>query len=173
MTTGTKQCTIFWFARYLSATAKAWFSQCTCLYIYIYGVHIKMVVFSNPGTYGTRKCSSWCADMRKSKDPEYKHPEIQHTKNPKFQNSKIPKIQKSKNPKIQKSKNPKMQNFLHLRILLHFLGFLDCWICLFVWHFLCFTLVVPICRNSSKIGFGKKHDVCVGIYNVFKGVRVS
>ena len=26
----------------------------------------------------------------------------------------------------------------------------------------------PICRNSSKIGFGK-NGVCIGIYSVFKG----
>ena len=39
-----------------------------------------MVVLSNPGTYGTRKCSSWSADIHKSKDPEYKHPEIQKSK---------------------------------------------------------------------------------------------
>ena len=42
-----------------------------------------MVVLSNPGTYGTRKCSSWCAEIHKSKDPDYKHPEIQNSKNPK------------------------------------------------------------------------------------------
>ena len=96
-----------------------------------------MVVLSNPGTYCTRKCSSWFADVNKSKDPEYKHPEIPH------------------------SKNPKMQNFLHLWNLAFFgvFGFLD---------FLFFTLVCPICRNSSKIGFGK-NGVCIGIYSVFKG----
>ena len=62
-------------------------------------------------------------------------------------------IQKPNIPKVQKSKNPKIQNFLHLRNLVCFfvfgflgLGFLD---------FLCFTLVFPICRNNSKIGFGK------------------
>ena len=43
----------------------------------------------------------------KSKDPEYKHPKIQHSKNQKIQKSKNPNIQKSKNLKIQKSKNPK------------------------------------------------------------------
>ena len=41
-------------------------------------------------------------------------------------------------------------------------GFLDFWI--FLW----FTLVFSICRNSSKIGFGKK-GVCIGMYSVFKG----
>ena len=39
-----------------------------------------MVVLSNPGTCGTRKCSSWCADIHK--DPEYRHPEIQKSNNP-------------------------------------------------------------------------------------------
>ena len=47
-----------------------------------------MVVLSNPGTYGTRKCSSWCADIHKSKDPEYKQPEIQKSKNPQIHKSK-------------------------------------------------------------------------------------
>ena len=51
-----------------------------------------MVVFSNPGTYGTRKHSSWCADIHK--DAEYRHPEIQRSKNPNIQSPKI------KNPKI-------------------------------------------------------------------------
>ena len=57
-------------------------------------------------------------------------------------------------------------------------GFLDFWIFGFLdfWsfgilEFLCFTLVFSICRNSSKIGFGK-NGVCTGIYSVFKGVRV-
>ena len=58
-----------------------------------------MVVLSNPGTYGTRKCSSWSADIHKSKDPEYKHPETQQN-----------------------------QNFLHLRNLAIVFGFLDFWI---------------------------------------------
>ena len=112
-----------------------------------------MVVLSNPGTYGTRKCSSWCADIYKSKDPEYKHPELQH----------------SKNPRIKKSKTPRIQNFPLLRNLASFLdfwifGFFDFW----AFGFLCFTVVFPICRNSSKIGFGK-NGVCIGIYSAFKG----
>ena len=135
-----------------------------------------MVVSSNPGTYGTRKCSSWCADIHKSKDPKYKHPEIQHSKNPKnpkIQKSKNQKIQKSKNPKIQQSINPKIQKIERFRRCKKFwiFGFLDFWIfglldfwifgflgfgILGFWDFLCLTLVLPICRNSSKIGFGKK-----------------
>ena len=68
MSTGTKQCTIFRLARYPSATAKP-------------GLAI-------PGTYGTRKRSFWYADIHKSKDPEYKHPEIQKSKKSKTQKSK-------------------------------------------------------------------------------------
>ena len=120
-----------------------------------------MVVVSNPGTYGTRKCSSWCADIHKSKDPEYKHPDIQH--------SKISKFQKTQNPqKMQDSVDVKSVGFLGFWIV----GFVDCWMSGFLdfgfSDFLCFTLVFPICRNSSKIGFGKK-GICIGIYSVFKG----
>ena len=99
-----------------------------------------MVVLSNPGTYGTRKCSSWSADIHKSKDPEYKHPEIQHSKNPKIQNFYI-------------------YGILQLSLDFWIFGFSDFW---------CFTLVFPICRNSSKIGFGN-NGVCIGIYSVVKG----
>ena len=130
-----------------------------------------MVVLSNPGTYGTRKCSSWCVDIHKSKNPDYKHPETQHSKNQKIQKSKeiqkSKKIQKSKNPKLQKSKNPKSQNFLHLRNLTIVFGFLDLWV-FGLLDFLCFTLVFPICRNRSEIGF-EKNDVCISIHSVFKG----
>ena len=89
-----------------------------------------MVVLSNPGTYSTRKCSSWCADIHKSKDPEYKHPEIQQ----------------SKNLKIQESKNPKLFRRCEKFWIFGFLGF---------WIFVFYTCV-PICGNSSKTGFGKK-----------------
>ena len=59
-----------------------------------------------------------------------------------------------------------------------FFGFLDFWILRFLdfWtfgflDFLCFTLVFPICKNSSKIGFGKK--AFVSVFTVFlRGVRV-
>ena len=61
-------------------------------------------------------------------------------------------IQKSNIPKIPKSKTPKIFGF-------------------WVLGFLCFALVFPICRNSSKIGFGK-NGVCIGIYSVFWVVRV-
>ena len=134
-----------------------------------------MVVLSNPGTYGTRKCSSWRADIHKSKDPEYKHLELQHSKNPKSKN---------KNVRFHRCKKSWIFGFLDFWILgfLDFwtLGFWDFWIFLDFWSFgflgsgfwifgfLCFTLVFPICRNSSKIGFGK-NGVCVGIYSVFKG----
>ena len=47
-------------------------------------------------------------------------------------------------------------------------GFMDLWIFGF-FDFLCFTLVLSICRNSSKIGIGKKNGVCIGIYSVFEG----
>ena len=121
----------------VSASAKAWLIQCKCVYIYI--VHIWMVVLPNPGTYGTRKCSSWCADIHKDLS---------------IQKSNIPKI--PKNPKIRKSnKNARFRRCKKFWIF----GFLDS---------LCFTLVFSICRNSSKIGFGKK-DVCIGILSVFKG----
>ena len=47
--------------------------------------------------------------------------------------------------------------------------FLDFW----VFGFLCFTLVFPICRNSSKIGFGKRKTSFVSVFAVFlRGVRV-
>ena len=81
-----------------------------------------MVVLSNPGTYGTQKCSSWCADIRRSKDPEYKHPEIQnYEKNPKTQKSKNPTFQK--NPKIQKhvARFRRCEKFW-------ILGFLEVWV---------------------------------------------
>ena len=113
-----------------------------------------MVVVSNPGTYGTRKCSSWFADIQK--DPEYKHPKIQH----------------SKNLNIQNSKNPKLFTSTESCIFCWIFGFLDFWIFRFfdflILDFLCFTFEFSICRNSSKIGFEKK-GVCIGIYSVFKG----
>ena len=53
--------------------------------------------------------------------------------------------------------------------------FLDFWVFVFLgfWvlgflDFLCFTLVFPFCRNSSKIGFGKK-GVSIGKCSVCKG----
>ena len=136
----------------VSATAKGWFSQCTC--VYIYSAYKWMVVLSNPGTYGTRKCSSWCADIHKG--PEYKHPEIQHSKNPKIQKSKIQKTQKPKNPKIQKSKT-----FYIYGILQFF------WIFGF-WDFLCSTLVFQSVETAPKLD-SEKNGVCIGIYTVFKG----
>ena len=116
--TGTQQCATIRFARYPSATAKAWFSQCCVsvhahicryryiyipiyMYIYIYVyihicmVQIHMVALCIPGTYSTRKYSSWCQDIHRSKDPESKKTKKQ-----------IPKIQ---NPKFQKP------NFSHQR----------------------------------------------------------
>ena len=126
-----------------------------------------MVVLSNLGAYGTLKCSSWCADIHKSKDPEYTHPEIQHSKTPKIQKSKNPKLQKSKNQKIiarfRRCKKFWISGFWDFWIF----GFLDFWVFGFL-DFLCFTLVFPICRNSSKLGFGK-NGVCIGVYSVFKG----
>ena len=105
-----------------------------------------------------------------------------------IQNTSIQKSNILKIQKMQKSQDPKIQNFLHLRNLTivfwicEFLafwifgfldfwifGFLDFWVLVF-WSFgfLCFKLVFSICRNSSKIGFGK-NGVCIGIYSVFKG----
>ena len=112
MSTGTEQCTIFRFP----PLQKLGLASAHVLYM----VHIQMVVLSNPGTCGTRKCSSWCADIHK--DPEYKHPEIQHSqKSKKFKN---PKTQKSKNQKIQISKKSKKKTFY----IYGFLIFLDFWI---------------------------------------------
>ena len=101
-----------------------------------------MVVLSNPDTYGTRKCNSWCADIHKFKDPEYKHPES------------------------QLFKNPKTQHFLHLRNLGFFLilGFLDCWILGFldfgVLH-LCFQSV----ETAPKLDSEKK--AFASVFTVF------
>ena len=78
---------------------------------------IQMVELSNPGTYGTRKCSSWCADIHKSKYPDTS-------------------IQKSNIPKIQKSENQKNARFRRCEKFWIFgiFGFLDFWI----WGFLGF-----------------------------------
>ena len=95
---------------------------------------MSMVVLSNRGTYDTRKCSSWCADIHKSKDSEYKHPEIQHSKNPKDPNikkSKHPKIKKSKNLKIHKDENVKIaksKNKLQDSVHVNSFGFCFFWI---------------------------------------------
>ena len=122
-----------------------------------------MVQLFNPGTYSTRKCSSWCADIHK--DPEYRHPKIQKSKNPKIQN------------KLQDSVDVKRFGFLDLGIFrfldLWIFGFLDFGILWIFWvfgflDFLCFTLVFSNCRNSSKIGF-RKNGVCITIYSVFQG----
>ena len=43
-------------------------------------------------------------------------------------------------------------------------GFLD-------FGFLCVTLVFPICRNSSKIGFGKKLRLCQNLQCFLRCVR--
>ena len=174
MSTGTQQCTIFRFPPLQKpGLASAY------VYVYICIECIYMVVLSNPGTYRTRKCSSWCADIHK--DPKYRHPEIQHSKNQKIQKPKNPKIKKSKNPKIKKikknPKNPKIQNVLHLRNLAFFLdfwifrffGFLGFWILIF--GFLCFTLVLSICRNNSKIGLGEKTAFVSVFTVVVRGVR--
>ena len=45
-----------------------------------------MVILPNHGTYGSRKCNSWCPDIHKFNDPAYKN-----------QKSKIPKTTKSQN----------------------------------------------------------------------------
>ena len=86
-----------------------------------------------------------------------------------MQASRNPTFQKSKNLKFQKSKNlkkSKIQNFLHLRNLAIVFGFLDLWIFGF------FVFYTSICRNSSKIGFGKK-TAFVSVFTVFvRGVRV-
>ena len=118
-----------------------------------------MVGLSNPGTYGTRKCSSWCADIHKSKDPEYKHPEIQH------------------------SKNPKIQNFLHLQNLAIVFGFLDFWILGFFdfgfgdfgalgfldfWIFCVLHLCFQSVETAPKLD-SEENGVCIGIYSVFRG----
>ena len=70
MSTGTEQCATF---RFPPLQKPGLASAHVCVYIYI--VHISMVVLSNPGTYGTRNASSWCAGIHK--DPEYRHPKIQ------------------------------------------------------------------------------------------------
>ena len=129
-----------------------------------------MVVLSNPGTCGARKYSSWCPDIHKSKDQEYKHPKIQNSKNPKIQKSKNPKPQKSKNPKIQESKNlkiPKSKTFRTYGILpksldfwiliFGFLGFLDLW--------LCGSVDIGAPRNAFPrvVGVGGEHT-CMYIY---------
>ena len=133
--TGTKQCTSIRFARYPAATAKACFSQwCVFMHICIYMLHTWIVALPNPGTYGTRKYRSWRPDIHRFKDPE--------GENPKIQKSKKLKTQKSKNPTI-----PKKERFRRCE---------KFWI----FGFLGFTVVFPICRNRSKIGFGKRQRLC-------------
>ena len=140
--TGTKQCTIIRFARYPSETANAWFSQRT--YVYICGAYI-----SNRGTYGTRKYSSWCPDIHKSKDPKYK---IKHSKNPKIQTSKTPKLQNFKHPKTQKSKAFRIYGILQKNLdfwILIFFGFL-CFLCF--WDFRDFWICgsVALCISGHQ-----------------------
>ena len=150
-----------------------------CVYICI--VHLWMVAISNPGTYGTRKCRSWRPDIHRSKDHECENPKIQNFQNPKIQKSKIPKFQNSKIPKFQKSKNAKIQISKYLKIqkskTFHMYGILQIVWCSFGFlHFgmfcclefldfwslgvLGFTVVFPICRSRSKIGFGNKQRLC-------------
>ena len=71
-----------------------------------------MVALSNPGTYGTRKCSSWCAEI-----PQVEGSRRQAPRNSIFQKPKIKKKQKSKNPK----KNARFRRCKSFR-------FLDFWI---------------------------------------------
>ena len=111
-----------------------------------------MAVLSNPGTYGTRKCCSWCADIHK--DSENRHPEIQKSK-----------IQKSKTAKIQKSKNQKIKKKLQDSVDVKNFEFLDFWI--FCFLHLCFQTVETAPKlDSEKTAF-------VSIFTVFlRGVRV-
>ena len=117
MSTGTEQCAIF----SVSATAKAWFSQCTCVYIYINSAYIDGSILK-----------PWHLRYTEMQFLVCRYP--QASRNPTFQHSNIPAIQKSKNlnPKIQKSKqskDPKIQKsktfYLHLRNLAFCFGFLD------------------------------------------------
>ena len=143
---------------------QAWFSQwCVFMhifvYIYIYSACI--VVLSNPGTYGAQKCSSWCPDIQRSKDPESQNPRIQTFKIQKFKkskNSKTPNTQTSKNPKLQKTRTKSDLYGIFDFGMLVILGFLDFWILVFFacWGFLdpwlCGHLGTKKCISACRRG---------------------
>ena len=116
-----------------------------------------MVVLSKPGTYGTRKCSSWCDDILKSTDPEYKHPEIQYSKNP--------KISKFKNTK--KSKQIARYRRCKKCWTFGFLDFLIFWVLDFCFFFCVLYLCFQSVETAPKLD-SEKNGVCSSIYSAFK-----